>query len=797
MKYFHVIYNSSQKNFDGGIGFGFRTMTEGIPESYVLALRDNMSQDLFFQYRYGTYVYPSPSALFENTGKVLDFPKGYAFAKVKTNDGNAFYLLERIIPVGFDYTYYLKNAPGRLGNYVVDCYIFPEIPSPEVFGMLYENPEYGSKYFIPKSPVPDQANEEMKVLSLGAAPALPAEEKSFASVATEGISDKAIELLFAYIEARKKGKKLIVKYPWKDIAPILADFIKLLPEEEIKNATFCTNYHYEGLQEAFQIICINEYYQYEIPMQAMLFDLGAGNVVSTKERDAYKNSIADDVAHGYMDSVYDQVRWIFSSAYSMVQDKSVETGMIIYAYCIDREKLFLKGGLLDNDEAVNVLKTYLDENPSESRLLIARLCQLFMECKSLSDYAYVIEKLTYLRNKGIGVSEVIDRNKELVSRFMLQSSQELAQCIQRLQWNTLKEYAVKSLFEQCKDYRMDKALWNNWIDLYPYFYTASELSDKKKFVYDLYAIGLPEQIREAAIRQQVEASELVRVYIALINERPDAVKQYASYLIKAIEDAKDTSVDLLKEFEGQIASPDFVKLFVYQFKHLRLNGDPIKMLRTLTGYLDANGALKSEVGKSLQEYPVYDSIYQAIESQAKEDSADNASICAEIDRCVLPLNVGNANKAPFAKWYILKAVLENTMNGIDSFLTPVYDQAKKMHFKKYFKQLLPKAYKKFDVQAVVKDMKDMGMTEDEMLKFAKEEVKDTKKNMYNYIVCIYRAWERDFNFVYDYLTEEKVRETEDLLDTYYAKEYQSYKKKQKIKRFFSSIMSIFKRKKKS
>lgn len=791
MSYFHVIYNSSQKNIEGGIGFGFRTMSEDIPESYKQALYDSTNQDLFFIYKYGTYVYPSPTALFENKDKVLNFPKGYAFSKIKTNDGNSFYILERIIPVGFDYTFYLKNTPGRLGNYVVDSYIFPEIPSREAFEMLYENPCEDSNYFIPKSPVPDQNNEEMKSLSLGSASLLPKEEKAFASKDLGTISDVATELLFAYIESRKKKKKLIIKYAWDNIASLLADFIRLLPDEEIQNAKFCTNYHYEGLQEAFQIICINEYYQYEIPAQGIFVNLSTGNIVKTKERDTFITDIKNDISRSNLESVHKQVAWMLSEAYTMVEEKSTDTNKIIYSYCIDKANFDIKK-LLSNNEAIDVLKSYLSNQKEESKLLIRELCGLFSSCQTISDYASIIGNIELLRSKGFDISEVIIANKKNVTDFMLQDSKRLLECIKKIGWDYLKVYAIKEECENNKELIKESILFDYWIELYPYFYSKSDLENKQEFVLDLFRTELPVNIRKKVLSREVEPKTLVEVYINSILRLPSRVKTFEQPLFEAMEEARDTSTDLINCFHKHIEDVNFSNIFFFQFNRIRLTGNPLDMLSSLNEYLEKNKELKIKVAKSLQEIPVYNAIYNAIKLNTKR--YDKSSIIASIERYILSLNNGS-NKAALTKWYYIKTVVEEKVENIEQSFNDIYKLTIEMHSKEYFRKLAPVAFRKYNTVEVVKNMEAVGLNENEMVNLAIDNITETNKK-YDYVICIYKHFKRDFKFVYNYTIENNIKNKEELLNKYYPKEYKSLCKKERIKRFFSSIFSVFKRKKK-
>lgn len=789
MKYFHVIYNSSQKNIDGGTGFGFRTMTTGIPESFMQALRDNTNLDLFFTYKYGTYVYPSPSVLFNERNKVLEFPKGYSFSKVKLNNGGSFYLLERIIPVGFDYTYYLKNMPGRLGNYVVDCYIFPDIPSSEVFEMLYENPIEGSNYFIPKSPVPDQDNEEMKNLSLGSLQQLAQEEKPFSAQKDNKISDKAIELLFAYIEARKKNKKMIVKYSWKDASLVIADFTRLIPASEISNIAFCTNYHNEGIQEAFNIMFINEYYQYDIPSQAMIIDLNQ-DVVSTKERKLFRETIAEYITNGYTDLLHSLVSWLLSDTYALLDGKSDSTNKILYSYCIDRDKFVIKD-LLDNDEAVKVLKVHISQDKTENRFLVSQLCMLFNSCISLKDYAYIIEKLNYLKNEGFDISEVVSRNRQKVTDFILQNPQNLATSIKAIKLPLLKEYIIKEEFEKKADYLKDNTLFEYWIDLYKYFYSDQKLKNKKEFLRNLFEIKLPDNTRKTVIKEQIEVQTLVHIYVELINENPEKVKTYGRCLIETIEENRlFEAVNMFEAFSSQIANDNFGELLFFQLSKMRCSSDPILQLKQLKEYMDKNSVLKAEVKKNFQKIPLYDNIYNAIKNSPVNNNK-SLSTAESIEQFVLFLSDGISSQ--YSKWYILKFVLEQNVKDIAKYISQVYNLTIEMRSVEYFKKIVFKEYNKFDIEQKAKDMKNIGMTENEMLELVSEEIKD-KKTSEDYKVCIYKVMGRDFKFIQSYLKDSNNKDS--LLNKYYKNEYNSFKRKEKFKNMFRSFLSIFKRKQK-
>ena len=169
MKYSHIIYNSSEKNQSGAVGFGVRSTSEGTPPELVSAMEEN---EVFSFAENGEPL--TPSALAADPNLILRIVPTYFFRQVSLPDRSKYFVLGRKIAVGFDYTFYLNGKPGRLGNYVVDAYAFPQAPSAREFEILLEDPQSGSNRFIPASPVPTADNFEMREISLGHKPTLPA-----------------------------------------------------------------------------------------------------------------------------------------------------------------------------------------------------------------------------------------------------------------------------------------------------------------------------------------------------------------------------------------------------------------------------------------------------------------------------------------------------------------------------------------------------------------------------------------------------------------------------------------------
>ena len=71
MKYYELLFNSSEASMTGGVGFGIRTVTSGTPSEYINAV---LASKAFNDYSAGTFKMPYPKELLENPERILSFP---------------------------------------------------------------------------------------------------------------------------------------------------------------------------------------------------------------------------------------------------------------------------------------------------------------------------------------------------------------------------------------------------------------------------------------------------------------------------------------------------------------------------------------------------------------------------------------------------------------------------------------------------------------------------------------------------------------------------------------------------
>ena len=100
MKYYHVIYTSSQKNLNGSNGFGIRTATEGTPQTYLQAVTNAVNTNIITNDTEGLKM-PSPKELLEDGRCILSVPPRYFYLKLDVEGGSPIFAVGRNIELGF------------------------------------------------------------------------------------------------------------------------------------------------------------------------------------------------------------------------------------------------------------------------------------------------------------------------------------------------------------------------------------------------------------------------------------------------------------------------------------------------------------------------------------------------------------------------------------------------------------------------------------------------------------------------------------------------------------------------
>lgn len=791
MKYYHVIYNSSEKGIEGGRGFCFRTYTKGTPANYLTALQEN---DLL-NYSQGECEQLMPKALKDDPDKIKNFPTTYFFRRLAI-DGKPIYVLGRTIPVGFDYTFYVKYAAGRMGNYVTDCYLFDENPGTEVLQMLYENPAVGSNRFIPADPAPKEDNEEMKSLSLGQQEALPEDAKSFNAAVLDSISDTAVKALFSLIEAKKNEKILVVRTEWKDAASIVADMYRMLPDDIVGDFGFVTNYQEEGVPKNTQIIFTNEYYMYSFSDNMAIKYNTADTWVETAEYITFGDALRKDLANGDMKAVHNRVKWLLSDAYYKVKEKSKETNAAFYQYCIVPEEFSLSA-LDTNEEFTVLLAEHVRKNEKNKEPFMSLVDNKIKSISTAKDAANVVDYIEMLEKKGFDVVAMGDKYKSFITEMVSSSASDLSTAISMTNGglSILSKYFDKSILEKKNSFLDDAALKAKWTDLYRFFYKPEQLdgANRKTVLERMVSDGLKvENILRilGEIYAEKESAEVADLLKNEITANPDKVKVYWQLLVEYMEKhgQDGASADFVDVYKKQHSDEEFAPLFFYQYEKNGLSENPEKALVVLKNIAEGNAKLKSLFETNFKT-AIFDKLFLEIKEVIKDNDNRSTEFADVIKTNVLDFYT----KGVTTDWQMLYDFLIGDAKAVSSknineYLSLAEELGSKELFTTMQVQILVNADKgdNATIGKVVSLMKDVADLDSESQLAIVVECKKKLKNAQNFFIEILKRNDIDIKSAEKLISDKKilVDSADDFLTDTYGEYYKSYKRKNFIKNLF-------------
>lgn len=479
MKYYHVIYNSSQRTQSGAPGLGVRTCTDGTPEEYIQLLDQNGC----FSYESGNIKQPNPKALLENGKLILEMPATYSFVRLYVpSTGKEIFVYLRTVCVGFDYPYYVKFTAARMDNFVTDAYIFEEYPGTEIAQIFYEKPASDSVSFVPRDPVPSPENEEMKTLSVGAMALLVQEEKNFVSEELPELDERIVEVLLGYFEANRKKVPLLIKCQPFEAPKLMADLIRLLPLQLEPNATFMTNYQSEGVKDGYKVFFINEGYQFEYEMtgQFQILDLTQGQIVKTPEADLYRDKIKSYIDGKDKVSLDKLSTWLLTPLYATIRQNSSQVKDTMYNYVIETEKFSLNEVTVNKEELWPVMIEYF-KNDQKRQSLLNTLLEKYLLSEQDADHKCALLKLfNGMVAAGFNISETATKNQKSISERLTVSEEYLDSVLTKMKGiANLQLYVDKSVFEDHSEYLDSPLFVKWWPETFKLFYSESEISKKK------------------------------------------------------------------------------------------------------------------------------------------------------------------------------------------------------------------------------------------------------------------------------------------------------------------------------
>ena len=562
MKYTHLIYNSSEKNRAGGVGFGVRSATEGLSEEIIRLLEQN---EIFSFSELGEDI--SSGKLSENPDSIRQIVPVYFFRSLSMPDRSRIYALGRKMAVGFDYTFYLNGKPGRLGNYVVDTYIFPEVPGAEEFEILLESAASDSNSFIPADPAPRPENEEMRSISIGHKPDLPIEERPFSATARPIVTLQTISLLFAFISAMKEGKPVLVKADTATPPELMAALATLVPEEQIQNLTFISNHSDEGKKQGVNIVFINEYYTFEIfRKQWVMLDLTKDETFESEESRIFRPMVEKYVEEGDLQSVRNLTGWCLSDIYDRSKALPRLTQEQLFSYLYDFPSFNLHNLETDPD-LLKILSSYLADNPEKKAPLLSLLENEYNGISGLEDLYRWINLILHIN--PIDTSAVTGYKKEQISQIVFSDPKVFAKFFRRYRDNWGK---VSATFLTPDSFRNHNAFLSaltpaEWEMLYPAF--LAEFKDNRKYLIKrMITDRLPADIFARIVDKEIpDKNEYAILLIDLLKDNPgEKETRLVALTEETLAKSKQLPCDFIRHFSNCAENPLYAPLYILQIE---------------------------------------------------------------------------------------------------------------------------------------------------------------------------------------------------------------------------------------
>lgn len=670
MKYYHIIYNSSEKTQSGSVGLGVRTFTEGMPQEYIQLLQNNG----IFSYNSGKLEQPNPKVLLENPNLMDNYPITYRFVKLADPiTGKELYVIARTISVGFDYPYYIKYTAARVDNFVVDAYLFDAFPGMEALQIFYEDAKAGNVAFTPKTPVPSQSNEEMKQLSLGEMPLLKQEEKSFACNELPTINaDITSKMLFAFLESLISKKPLIIKSDANDAARLMVDLMRVVPASLVEKMTFCTNYQLEGAQEAYNIFFVNEHYKfdYSYARQFVELDLSSDNVFETIEAKLYGGVIKSNIPNN-LQEVHKYINWILSPVYLENRNVDPTIKSVLFSYLMEPNNFAFANMFPQNNDLWNILKNCFAGNKALQNRLNSCVDGVLKEYIQGNANADSIMKINALSDYGFDLSGVIAPSKSAISKQILSSVSTLVDSIKKLGgFKNISKYLEKSQCEEKHAYLDTPEISAYWMDMYDLFYSTKQ-KQADYIIPKMFELKRSDaDIQKVMMNLNLPAGQTLDILLDVVNKGKGSIAQVWSFILPILNaNLKDNkvSVDLAKKIKEKILSnPQINKA-----------DNEVKKWENITAYMlgDINEKNAAAVMSTAGEFATVDEFEPLLKKIIPNLKSDNYNALAELvkgklakhsEQSLFPL-VGSA-KAPYEFVESILNVYKISRGSFDSII---------------------------------------------------------------------------------------------------------------------------------
>jgi len=673
MKIYHILYNSSEKTRSGSVGFGVRAVTKGTPDDLVRSIE---SAGLF-TYAKGDCRMPRADELEDNGDLIKNVPSTYFYRKLEYgSNGDKVWVIGRAIPVGFDYPYYENYEAARMGNYVVDCYAFDEVPNSNVIGILYDSEKNNTTHFIPISPAPSKANEEMKRLSLGSMEDFPTDDESFDYKPPLVLNNNAVHLLFAFLRAKKNNKALIVKTKWQDSNKYAADLLNLLPCELKKSLSLITNYSEDGIMDGFNVFFINEFYSSEIFDSIADFVDYTQDVVpiTTTESKLYYKHIESNLLNNDYSAIHNIISWITSKEYSLSVGLSTASSVLYYQYCNAFDS-FVFSEIEKNDELRAVLPKLFGICPERKSDFAQRIeNDYFRKCVNSTDALNAILRFNLFNS----ISNIEDLKKKYCGKFT-----DMALSSADSFWMFIAYSGKCSVFDfldreklsnsdkiefvfDSNALKSNKISCGQWLENYKKVLSPHFISNKTAIIEYALKSNI-ESIYVSNLFESLYTGENINSLVSLIKSKNIDSAKLWPYL-KAFMDNTSQTIDFISEFGRDYGNDSsYAEYFRYQLcNDNRTYSDVSKAFSKLDEYkriISSNEGLKNNLASILDSRTgVYSHIYDSIVVELKIQN-NGEDYYTKINDCVIKLFEHSGAKN-LQKWSLLCKAIYSKVDSL-------------------------------------------------------------------------------------------------------------------------------------
>ena len=803
MKYYHVIYNSSEASMLGGTGFGLRTATEGTPDSLLKAI-DALT--LFPADDWETYQNtPTPEQIMQNPACMDNIPKDYAVTAISDSQGNIYHLIARRAYVGFDYSFYKTNAPTRPGNFVIDYYIFDKTPDSSAYQILYEKAFPESNHFIPASVRPTDDNEEMRTISIGKQPLLPADDKPFTADVENALDKDVVKLFFHFLAAKQAGKKLYVKADRQKALKITADFYRMLDAKSATEIHTRVNHRAEGPNEFFDIYFILDSYPHQVYPGGFYsyIELDSATMPDTDEAKTFSHELQDFVSASFNENksdIDDILRWLLMPEYSSVKKLSKVTNDAFFLYCIQPGNFSYnnfkdKQGHL-NDEFLNVLMPYTKKEKNNAQLFDSIVKETINDA-NYADIIQLIREFHKFEALGFDMKENCNAVKQHVSECILTSPDVLRGVLDKIGYDSVVQFFDKDVFERNGDFTLAKVLDSDMLKLYRHLLADAELSDRETMLYDRFLARDMESkylipIIDDCYGADNEGKLLFFVHVLKDELKPfDTIWQYMEHYLQFM-----TCPDFLKLFQHKLDDSKYAPMFYYSIKAHKADFSSIESIQKLTDILHGNEKLKALIQTGYHQDGIYANFKNYVKTlyMQQHDKAREALTAINVNILGFFTAVKDDQLADFALY--LDMVANNGYERLHEKKVPViFSLVSLLDDNETFGMMIPafvKAYQKGDIPAeelaLLYDKFNHNVSTNDMI-----DDLDAKHSipMLGIIICKMKKmkFEQAFALAKEIGIDKEMRAK--VMEQNYEKDYKSYLRSKKIKGFFKSIFRVF------